>query len=271
MYNTIKLSFLFNDVRIRATKETSTKQYFQKVLETNIRNSKIQFRIKMDLNSLAAQHLGQLSSNTDTGIQIPDLFNCQGPGTDSKSSNIPDIFGSADSDKPGTTLEIPDIFQSESACQEPSLPDFSNVDLTSRAPGPSLEQLSLSSPNKRTNGDGAIDLMRALTLSQSVQIQKAKTDMNSSGKQVMIPDMVSSFRVLVKLPAEKTIGRKSQPSFGGRVITRRWIKRPRLVMSDMTAQGYRRFVASEKVQPFDFSTPSPDDIVLKAQAQVFRR
>jgi hypothetical protein len=125
---------------------------------------------------------------------------------------------------------------------------------------------------KDDNG-GAIDLMRALRIvgsdpsSSSSANQKSSSATSLSDAKKAESDFARSFFAgIPNLDQQLSTARRrtlAEPSPFGRVMCRRWHARERLLPP--LTEG------TPVVAPFAFDTPSPDDVVKKAQYQVFGR
>ena len=243
------------------------------------------------LADLASSHLASQQkfgglSTSGREFQIPDLFGTSDSKEDKENTNlvIPDLFGTKKSsdlvipdifgtskDSKNSDLVIPDIFgtNKDSKSSDLVIPDlFGTQKKTSTT---DLDLSSLALPN----GDG-LDLMSALKPKTSEKgngpISKAKVSTRTKAdrakeRQRKIALILNSIQVIDcetanpnRLTQKSTLARVLSNCDRSRILKRKYYTHPKVSEKNST-----------EVQEFLFDTPSPDDIVKKAQSFSFNR
>ena len=190
------------------------------------------------------------SKNSD--LVIPDIF---GTNKDSKSSDlvIPDIFGT-NKDSKSSDLVIPDLFGTQKKTSTTDL-DLSSLALPN---GDGLDLMSALKPKTSEKGNGPISKAKVST--------RTKAD-RAKERQRKIALILNSIQVIDcetanpnRLTQKSTLARVLSKCDRSRILKRKYYTHPKVSEKNST-----------EVQEFLFDTPSPDDIVKKAQSFSFNR
>ena len=227
--------------------------------------------LPFSLDHLAKSHLGDVGSQTPGGFQIPNLFAGQSssamapPGfAVSAGVQIPNIFEKKEIASPASGFQIPDLFSNNKENQgsrNAKQPDFQIPDIFGKpsADVKAKNDLPMLDPS-------SIDLMSALRL------DSLPTTSEDPLKKVvpLMPKTKSSKDELID--QLETLNLRSNDgvecSAFGHVLCRDWTddNRPRRKRVKVKSP-----ILPSDIVPFKFDTPSPDDIVMKAQSRVFTR
>ena len=161
----------------------------------------------------------------------------QANGSSTTQITIPDLFSLQPSTM-STPLIIPDLFSS-------SRESSSSIDLMSAL---TLSPSSLSSLTSPEDSKVSIPALMKANLSET-PVEACQT------LSLMLP----------------TIPEATASAFG-KVLCRKWPKSRRKRKVELLLRPQDNLLEQTRsIVPFDFSTPSPDDVVRKAQSKVFNR
>ena len=163
--------------------------------------------------------------------------------------------GSSSSQPQSTQLQIPDLFSGSSSFSSMGQTPLKIPDIFSSSSGAAAT-------------DPSIDLMSALSLSSATATSQSKSkekendkpDVPGSSYHPQIGVGLQDLDLVLPCPSVPS----ASSSAVGKVLCRKWRKRRKVGLRQKEEDTNQTLIV-----PFDFSTPSPDDIVQKAQSKVF--
>ena len=240
----LKLNLDFNNLTLGTTINHNKNKHTEEKLTSNVILSKqaatqvpsISFLAKEHENSI--QKLNNFSSGTQSvstasGFKIPSLFG-------SPSNSIPSVL----------STEKTEIAVNSTNNHR------TNIDLSAAL---------LSNDEKSKNQS-----------SQNKPKLAAKQPSSAGSKSISNKELVDSIRLLIPSgpSIDLKICGKREPSPFGKVLCKNWNCSKRLkTLTTLSASPSKKYLLknSKKIIPFMFGEPSPDDIIIAAQAKVFGR
>ena len=240
----LKLNLDFNNLSLGAAINHNKNKHKEEKLTSNVLQSKQAASQVPSISFLAKEHENSILK-----------LNNYSSGTQSVST--------------ASGFKIPSLFGSP----------FNSV--ASVLPTEKTENAVDSTNNHRTN----IDLSAALlsndekSKNQSSQNKPklaAKQPSSAGSKSISNKELVDSIRLLI--PSGQSIDfkiyGKREPSPFGKVLCKKWNCNNRLkTLTTLSASPSKKYLLknSKKIIPFMFEEPSPDEIIIAAQAKVFGR
>jgi len=211
-------------------------------------------------------NLGGLKDNKTNAFTIPSLGGLTATKSDTGSFNIPN-FGGVTESKP-SVFSIPSLqglnISSTTPPSSSSLSSLANMHLSvqqtiSPSNDPKQEELedkASEAPHFQTPepAEEIIDLMAALKSGKDLKYSPEKIEESMTLKTQHTKLLITDLRKI------KTMLLKKSSSSIGKVITTRWqwkTERESVILPTLFTEPDR----------FSFATPSPDDIIMKAQSQ----
>ena len=237
----LKLNLDFNNLTLGTAINHNKNKHTEEKLTSNLLPSKQAASQVPSISFLAKEHENSIQKLTNFSSGTQSVSTASG-------FKIPSLFGS-----PSNTIAS-------------VLPTEKTLNLTN---------------NHRTN----IDLSAALLStdekyknqsSQNIPKLTAKQPSSGGSKSISNKELVDSIRLLI--PSGQSIDLKicgkREPSPFGKVLCKNWNCNNRLkILTTLSASPSKKYLLknSKKVIPFMFGEPSPDDIIIAAQAKVFGR
>lgn len=240
----LKLNLDFNNLTLGTAINHNKNKHTEEKLTANVIPSKqaasqapsISFLAKEHENSI--QKLNNFSSGTQSvstasGFKIPSLFG-------SPSNSIPSVLTTEKTEKAVNSTNN----------------HRTNIDLSAAL---------LSNDEKSKNQS-----------SQNKPKRAAKQPSSAGSKSISNKELVDSIRLLIPSgpSIDLKICGKREPSPFGKVLCKNWNRhnRPK-TLTTLSASPSKKYLLknSKKIIPFMFGEPSPDDIIIAAQAKVFGR
>lgn len=225
----------------------------------------------LSLNDLARSHLqgSNPTSGAGNAFHIPNLFNASTPSTSTTQTTpnqpftIPNLFGDLKSLK--TQPLTGDIGR------QPASDSFQIPDLFGSGVKTILKNKNNNDDKKSTSQGEQINLMSALTLSTNSKSDfpgplGTKSPIRKNGFQDVCREVLSQTQDLSHYLSNLSLDNHPSQSSLATVICTQWSVTP----SDRKILIPSSLSHPTDIQPFKFDTPSPDDIVRKAQSRVFR-
>ena len=237
----LKLNLDFNNLTLGTAINHNKKKQTEENLTSNVLPSKQVASQVPSISFLAKEHENSIQKLTNFSSGTQSVSTASG-------FKIPSLFGS-----PSNTIAS-------------VLPTEKTLNLTN---------------NHRTN----IDLSAALLStdekyknqsSQNIPKLTAKQPSSGGSKSISNKELVDSITLLI--PSGQSIDLKicgkREPSPFGKVLCKNWNSNNRLkTLTTLSASPSKKYLLknSKKIIPFMFGEPSPDDIIIAAQAKVFGR
>ena len=237
----LKLNLDFNNLTLGTTINHNKNKHTEEKLTSNVILSKQAASQVPSISFLAKEH--------ENSIQKLNNFSS---GTQSVSTasgfKIPSLFGSPSN-------SIPSVLSTEKAVNSTNN-HRTNIDLSA----------ALLSNDKNSKNQS----------SQNKPKLAAKQPSSAGSKSISNKELVDSIRLLI--PSGQSIDfkicGKREPSPFGKVLCKNWNCNNRLkTLPKLSASPSKKYLFrnSQKIIPFMFGEPSPDDIIIAAQAKVFGR
>ena len=237
----LKLNLDFNNLTLGTTINHSKNKHTEEKLTSNVIPSKQAASQVPSISFLAKEH--------ENSIQKLNNFSS---GTQSVSTasgfKIPSLFGSPSN-------SIPSVLSTEKAVNSTNN-HRTNIDLSA----------ALLSNDKNSKNQS----------SQNKPKLAAKQPSSAGSKSISNKELVDSIRLLIPSGSsiDLKICGKREPSPFGKVLCKNWNCNNRLkTLTTLSASPSKKYLSknSKKIIPFMFGEPSPDDIIIAAQAKVFGR
>ena len=237
----LKLNLDFNNLTLGTTINHNKNKHTEEKLTSNVIPTKQAASQFPSISFLAKEH--------ENSIQKLNNFSS---GTQSVSTasgfKIPSLFGSPSN-------SIPSVLSTEKAVNSTNN-HRTNIDLSA----------ALLSNDKNSKNQS----------SQNKPKLAAKQPSSAGSKSISNKELVDSIRLLIPSgpSIDLKICGKSEPSPFGKVLCKNWNCNNRLkTLTTLSASPSKKYRLknSKKIIPFMFGEPSPDDIIIAAQAKVFGR